>query len=445
MPHEKDAGKKVLVISHDVAGKTMAGPGIRYVAVARELTKHFDVTLGLLNGTKQQQSELAQNNGFRVATFTKKEYEQLLEEHDYIFAQQLSRPMFDFARHKRKRIILDLYAPMPIEALAFHYFSASGLDAVAREEYRNLIATYRHFLAGADYFVCSNERQRDMWFGFMAAQGLLAQRSQSFAEPQHLIGLAPMGIEPEDPEHKNRVLRGVVDGIKRDDFILLWTGGLWDWFDPLTIVKAAEAARQDNPKIKLVFLGMRHPNSKMPDMQTAKETISYIKQRKLEGDSVFFIDEWLPFEERADYLLEADAAIYAHKESLETRFSHRSRVLDHIYAELPTIATPGDYLSDELIGKQEFGLLAAREVNGLAGAIQQLASDDSLRQRIKSNIAARKEDFFWENTLNDLINFIYNTEPESPIELEESRKTSASSSLLSNVRRAIRKIERYVK
>lgn len=437
--------KKVVVISHDVAGKTMAGPGIRYVAVAQELAKHFDVTLGLFNGTKQQQRELAQNNDFQVATFTKKKYEQLLEEHDYIFAQQLSRPMFDFARRKQKRIILDLYAPMPIEALAFHYFSVSGLDAGARNEYRNLISTYRYYLSVADYFVCSNERQRDMWFGFMAAQGLLAQRNESFTEPQRLIGLAPMGIESESPEHKNRVLRDNVEGIEEDDFILLWTGGLWDWFDPLTVVKAVEAARQNNSKIKLVFLGTRHPNAKMPEMQTAQETIRYVKRHGLEDNSILFIDEWLPFEERVNYLLEADAAIYAHKKSLETRFSHRSRVLDHIYAELPTIATPGDYLSDELVGKQEFGLLAAREVDGLAEAIQQLATDDNLCERIKSNIAAHREEFFWENTLEDLVAFIGQSSPQSPLEAVETPDSTTSSGLVFNARRVIRKIKHHVR
>lgn len=449
MASKKDLSKKVLVISHDVAGKTMAGPGVRYVSLARELSKHFGVTLGLFNGTKQQQSELSQDNQFRVTTFTKNEYEQLLEEHDYIFAQQMSQPMFDFARSKRKRLILDLYAPMPIEALAFHYFSSSGLDTAAQEEYHNLIAKYRHFLSNADYFVCSNERQRDMWFGFMTAQGLLAHRSEYFTNPQRLIGLAPMGIEPETPEHKNQVLRDVVEGIEKDDFILLWTGGLWDWFDPLTVVKAVETARKDNPKIKLVFLGMRHPNRKIPEMQTAKETIRYIKQHGLEDDGVFFVDEWLPFEERVDYLLEADAAIYAHKKSLETRFSHRSRVLDHIYAELPTIATGGDYLGDEVIAGKSLGLIANNDAQSLKEAILRLYNDTDLQADIRHNIAGYKPSIIWEEASKPIVDYIRSNDPNSNIVMSEEASSDKNDNPLDKLsflyRRAIRKLKRHLK
>ena len=33
-------------------------------------------------------------------------------------------------------------------------------------------------------------------------------------------------------------LRGVVPGIGPDDDMLVWAGGVYDWFDPLTLVRA---------------------------------------------------------------------------------------------------------------------------------------------------------------------------------------------------------------
>ena len=61
-----------------------------------------------------------------------------------------------------------------------------------------------------------------------------------------------------------------------------------------------------------------------------------------------FNDGWVPYEERGAWLLQADCAVAAHRDHLETRFSHRTRLLDCLWAGLPIVCTRGDELAERI-------------------------------------------------------------------------------------------------
>ncbi len=55
----------------------------------------------------------------------------------------------------------------------------------------------------------------------------------------------PFGLPGNKPIHTKKVLKGKVDGIKEDDFVIIWGGGIYNWFDPLTLIKAmAEVGKE---------------------------------------------------------------------------------------------------------------------------------------------------------------------------------------------------------
>ncbi len=54
------------------------------------------------------------------------------------------------------------------------------------------------------------------------------------------------------------------------------------------------------------------------------------------------------YEQRADWLLEADCVLSAHADHLETRFAFRTRLLDAIWAGLPIVCTGGDDLAEQV-------------------------------------------------------------------------------------------------
>src|SRR5204863_1726396 len=106
----------------------------------------------------------------------------------------------------------------------------------------------------ADWFLCASERQRDFWLGALAALGRVNPATYG-VDPtlRSLIDVVPFGIADEPPVRSGPGCRGVVPGIGPDDRLVLWGGGIWNWFDPLTLLHAVAGLRGDVPNVRLVF------------------------------------------------------------------------------------------------------------------------------------------------------------------------------------------------
>jgi glycosyltransferase involved in cell wall biosynthesis len=147
---------------------------------------------------------------------------------------------------------------------------------------------------------------------------------------------------------------------------------VWNWLDPLTLIKAVERVIARHPRVRLYFPGSRHPNQGfVPDMAMRQAAVDLCEERGLSGTHVFWGD-WVPYEERQNYLLEADVGCSLHFETVESTFSFRTRVLDYIWAGLPMVVTRGDAASEWV---EQYGLGAVvdyLDVEGVAAAIEGL-------------------------------------------------------------------------
>src|SRR5690348_2816687 len=128
---------------------------------------------------------------------------------------------------------------------------------------------------------------------------------------RQLIDVVPYGLPAEPPRAAGPALRGVLPGIGPADRVVLWGGGLWDWFDPLTLVRAMARVAAERPETRLVFLGTRHPHAALPPMAMPGRTRELAAALGLAERHVFFLD-WVPYAERAGYLLEADVGVSLH-------------------------------------------------------------------------------------------------------------------------------------
>ena len=131
----------------------------------------------------------------------------------------------------------------------------------------------------------------------------------------------------------------MIPGIHERDKVLLWGGGIWNWLDPLTPIRAVHALSRKRDDVKLLFLGVEHPNPGVHQQAMAARAVELAKELGLYDRFVFFNFGWVPYEERADYLLESDLGISGHPDTVEARFSFRTRLLDYFWAGLPTVAT----------------------------------------------------------------------------------------------------------
>lgn len=398
----KTKSARVLVVSPDVVGKKMAGPGMRYVEVARVLGSEFDTTLAV--GVEGSTS-LDPIVGVKVASYNHiDQLKVLIDECDVLFCQMFDRNVAIYAVEQGKRIVYDFYNALPVETVGAEKISGFTNPADKDREYIELLRYFRFCCQTGSYFVCSNERQRDWWLGFMMAnQGLLPSNLDK-REVQDIIGYATFGMEAGEPKQTYHPIKGKLTD--KEDFVLLWAGGIWDWFDAITPITAIAELSQEYPDIKLVFYGVTHPNKHVGKPKNVDRSIDHAKKLGVYQKNVIFLEDWVPANERSNYLLDADVAISSHVESLETRYAFRTRILDHFWAKLPSIVTSGDWFA-EYISKHNLGIVTpCKDVAATKVAIMLLYENKQQYQDITTNIETYREDWRWSNTLKDLSSFV---------------------------------------
>jgi glycosyltransferase involved in cell wall biosynthesis len=219
-----------------------------------------------------------------------------------------------------------------------------------------------------------------------------------------LVDVVPYGLPEELPKHTRNVIKGVWSGIHDDDRLLLWGGGLWPWFDPATAVRAIARIRHQRPKVKLIFPGTRHPNPMLDGIPTHTEATRVLTGELGQLETGVFFGDWLPYTDWPNALLESAVALTFHgPEALESHLAFRSRVLEYIWAGLPTVATDGDVTSD-LIMRYHLGEVVSQgDDAGAAEAIMRLLDQPpGLRAE---NFHQARQALTWERAARPLINF----------------------------------------
>jgi glycosyltransferase involved in cell wall biosynthesis len=392
---------RVLVVSNELVGSAMAGPGIRASRVARELARRHELTLSvpIASDIEIPGVAIVVANPYDAAGMTT-----LCRRFDAVVAQRLPVPTTRALARSSVRTVYDLYAPLTIENLAFD--ARRSLEHGERAFYRLNALGQEALLRYGDAFVCASERQRDLWLGALLALGRIDH--DTYAEdPGHrtLIDVVPFGIESEPPEQQP-VLRNVVPGIDGDSEVLLWPGGIWNWFDPLTVIRATAELARDRANLRLHFMGIRHPNPGVPAMEMTALAVALADELGLRDRVVSFNSGWVPYQERGAYLLEADIGVSAHFDELETRFAYRTRLVDCFWAGLPVIATQGDHLA-ELVERRALGrVVPALDVAEWVGAIEYLLDDPRARERARKAMAAVRRELQWSRVVEPLMRLL---------------------------------------
>ncbi len=222
--------------------------------------------------------------------------------------------------------------------------------------------------------------------------------------------MAPFGLSDKPPQRTGSGLRDAL-GFGSRDKVVLWAGGVYSWFDPLTLLHAVHALRAEHPELRLVFLGMRHPNPDVPEMGMAGQARLLSGTLGLTGAQVFFNETWVPYTDRQNWLLDADAGVTTHFEHVETTFAFRTRVLDYLWAGLPIVTTDGDAFA-ELVAAEELGVVVpAEDPAALAAALQRVLYDDAFAAGCRDRIAAVAQRYTWEAVLAPLVEFCRHPRP----------------------------------
>ncbi len=394
------ARSRLLVVATDVVGERMAGPGIRAVRIAEQLSRVSTVTLAVSAGDVASVPFLS-TGPFTVRTYGDgDELVGMMGEHDVVYSQTLDPDVITRGAATGVRFIFDLYNALPAEAIGAEniggFTDARQKDRVFDE----VLHQFRVALRIGAYFVTSNDRQRDFWIGYALASGALRPSALRGREVADIIGLAPFGMQDDDPVAKRSALREDF-GLQDKDFLLVWAGGIWDWFDAETPIRAVAELRGEGHPVCLAFYGTTHPNELIGAPPSVERARSLAQRLGVLDQGVYFVDGWVPADDRADYLVGADAAVSAHRPSFETRYAFRTRILDHFWAHLPSIVTEGDWFA-EYIRDEDLGVVVACEdVTAMKAGIIEL-THRRVRRRMRRRIDAVRDAWRWSETTRPL-------------------------------------------
>ncbi|HXQ90004.1 MAG TPA: glycosyltransferase [Acidimicrobiales bacterium] len=359
---------RVLVLSFDPVTESMAGPAIRAWQLAQVLDTRFDVTLAstveaTLRHDSMEVCSVARQPGGMA---------HLVDKADVVFA-----PTSVVRRHREVAsspvpLVIDMYIPTHLENLE----RGGRGDTEYAQAVSHQVSVINEDLARGDFFLCASERQRDFWLGALSHAGRVNPATYD-DDPtlRRLIDVVAFGLPPDPPVPAGPVLRRHFPAIGAADPVVVWGGGVYDWFDPVSLVRAVHQVRRRVPDVRLVFLGMNNPNPDIAEMARALELRAVSDELGLTGSTVFFNDRWVPYLDWGSYLLDADVAVSIHLDNLETRFSFRTRILDYLWARRPMILTGGDSLGD-LVAAQGLGItVAPGDVDAIEAALVRLLSD----------------------------------------------------------------------
>ncbi len=383
--------KRVLIISHDVVGERMAGPGIRYYQLARVLSREFAVSLAVPGDAScldtQRFDLLCHQNRLEGGIG------RAIRHSEVVVAPAVWVSSIVDHLSPSVRVVVDGYDPVLAEALSL------GKEGVADLQ----ISMTQAYLVG-DLFLCASERQRDWLLGLLEANGRV--NPHTFEEDpslRRLVDVVPYGLPEGPPEPAETVIRGAWPQVGSEDKVVLWGGGLWPWLDPLTAIRAMAEIWQQRQDVRLVFPGTRHPNPEMASTPTLNDAARRTARELGVLDSGVFFGDWVPYDEWPQVLLESDVALSLHYDTLETRLAFRSRMLDYIWAGLPIVATRGDATSD-LVEEYGLGILVdCEDVDAVTKAILRLL--DAPPAARAGRFSAARQALSWERAAQPLVAF----------------------------------------
>lgn len=398
--------RKVLVITGDAIAERMAGPAIRAWHMAELLAAEHEVRLVTVNPRGE-----SVDAPFAVLAVRPRDLGDQVAWADIVVLQGHALEMAPELGQADSTtlVVCDMYDPMHLELLE------QGKQDSEEKRARDLVGVTKvlnNQLRRGDFFLCASDRQRHFWLGHLAALGRLTPELYD-ADPtaRSLLAVAPFGLPGKPPERAGAGLRDALPAVSPDDKVILWAGGVYSWFDPLTLVRAVAELGAEHEDVRLVFLGMRHPNPDVPEMDIGDRTRRLAAQLGVADKQVFFNDGWVPYGERQNWLLDADCGVTTHFEHVETTFAFRTRVLDYLWAGLPIVTTDGDSFAD-LVRRERLGVVVPPEdPTALAEALARVLYDAEFAAGCRERIAAVREDFTWDRTLAPLLAYCRDPRP----------------------------------
>jgi len=361
----------------------MGGIGIRYLEMARHLPAH-DLDIVLISPGEEEALSPFDLDIAGVRKFREGHLKELLSDCDCVVAQG------QLANHLPSEVpeipaVIDLYDPWLIENLSYY-------DTLGPGPFRNDHRSWVLQLSHGDFFLCSSEEQRLFYIGFLTALGRLNPKIlKDDPDLNKLIVPVPFGIPDKLPPHKAYLPE------RRPGEIRLLFGGVYDWYDPWTLLDALDRFAAED--WTLLFMKTANPET------TPQELYKRLKSRAGKNQNkVRFVDR-VPADRRFDLLRDVDALVAPHKINIETHLSLRTRFIEALAAGVPVVCTQSGTLS-RLIEEHGAGwVVPPEDPEAILAAVEEIFRDEEKVASRKANAFHLSRRFRWGEVLDPLVRF----------------------------------------
>jgi glycosyltransferase involved in cell wall biosynthesis len=379
---------RVLVLIQGPLGERLMGPEIRGWEMARAFAARHSVTVAA------SAARPGVREGIPVVPRTRRRILAELRRHDVIVGPVI--PPYALAANRRCLRVADLYDPVDLELGTLRGWRARRAGAQQR-------AARRLHLQWADAILCGNGRQLER------TRRDLAEVRRPDGPPCLLT--VPMGLPAPPPGASGHPLRERFAAIGPDDPVVLWWGSVWRWLDAGTAIEAIALLARRRPNVRLIVTAGRPSNAATDRLNVTEEVRALAHERGLLGRHVFFLDDWVPFEQRHDYLADADVGLTLHAATAEATLAARARYMDYVWASLPCVLAEGDEVADSIGAAGAGRLVPPRDAPAAAAAIDDLLGDRDRLQAARRACQSLAAEFQWASLMSPLVEYIESSEP----------------------------------
>jgi glycosyltransferase involved in cell wall biosynthesis len=388
------------MITPEPLAERMAGPAIRALELGRALAR--DGRAGPVSVVSLARAERSDPEVTLAVAADASALRQLVGTTAVVVIQGDVLGLHPWLADEPVPLVVDAYDPYHLEQLE----QARSLGETERRAVvRDCVRSLNTQLARADLVLCASERQRALWLGHLAALGRINPLTYDEApDLSRLLAVVPFGVAEEAAPARDRdVLRRTFPSLADDDVVLVWGGGVYEWFDPELLVRAVARVLPGQPHLRLVFIGTRHP---VPGVRSATAAArGAAAETGTLNRAVFFHEGWVPYDERGRWLAAADVGVSTHKDHVETEFSFRTRLLDYLWCGLPVISTAGDDLAERVAANGAGTAVPAGDLGALAAAIDEAVRDAAWRTAAGAASADLGRGFTWDRVARPLADF----------------------------------------
>lgn len=368
------------------------GGGLRSWGLAKGIKNndpHIDITVAYNDTYKLKERFTKEHQGIHITTWTLETIPKLLAGFDSIIVSycmgELSVVVANSVRPNHQ-LILDCYVPIYVEVSARE---SADLDS-EYGAFHHDVPRWGQVLRRGDLFLCASEPQKKFYEGVLAGLGRINPATYG----EDLIYIVPYGIYKEKPKQKNHPIQQLI-GPEHDTYKkILWFGGIYPWFDLKDLIDAVAKVNEQIPS-KLIIVGAKNPFNTHPDfLRKYDELMSYIKDNKLEN--MVLVQDWVPFETRADWYLGSDLVVVINKLGQENSLAWRTRLVDFAWANLPIITNGGDPVSNLLREAHAVSFFQGLSADEMADDIVRLLRDKKELSSIKKNLENVRKELYWD-------------------------------------------------